>query len=80
MLKSEIRAELYRANAAAAAATAEACRLERHREQHIHSAAAWSRLADHEDRRTQAVRDLTPRQETAPAPRDLAAPPALVRV
>lgn len=65
MLKSETRAEAYRANADAAVAVADACPLERHREQHMLSAAAWTRLAVHEDRRTQTARDLTARQQIA---------------
>ena len=50
--KSEIRAMQYRTLAQQASALADACVLDRTREQHALSAARWTELADEEDRRT----------------------------
>ena len=49
--KSELRAVEYRTRARQAFAMADACVLDRAREQHEQSAARWTNLADGEDRR-----------------------------
>jgi len=51
-LKSELRAVQYRQMARQASAMAEACVLDRAREQHELSATRWTELAETEERRT----------------------------
>ena len=55
-LKSDLRAEEYRAQALAAATAAEGCALERVREQHRLAAARWTELAEGEERRARNTR------------------------
>lgn len=55
MLKSEVRAEEYRAKANAAAAAAAAATLEQIRERYRQSATTWAELADAEQARTAKV-------------------------
>lgn len=52
LLRSELRAEDYRARARDALIAAEASCLDRAREQHERAAAAWTELAEAEDRRS----------------------------
>jgi hypothetical protein len=78
MLKSEVRAEDYRAKARSASAMAQACVLDRTREQHEFAASVWTKLAESEERRALGVREApnTPatHSRTPPATRRISRP------
>lgn len=69
MLKSEARADEYRAQASQAALLAQSCGLPQVREKHELAACAWLVLARVEDQRSAAARRLTARAPVRPGAR-----------
>ena len=67
-LKSEVRAEEYRARAHHAQAAARSCGLDNARERHERAAAAWIELAEGEERRALRHRDLVGSLPPKPTP------------
>jgi len=67
MLKSELKAEEYRARAREASAAAAEASLDRIRERHQQAAITWSELADAEEARAQQSRAVL--QSSAASPR-----------